>query len=305
MKLIFREISSVFVIVLSAISLNGSAQSVSITANNNTIRIGEQVKLKLAVENAGSPVGWFILPDSIPHLEIVGANKIDTVKNGKFFNYYQTLTLTSFDSGRWNFPALVHAGLKMATLPVEISVMPVDVSQMQDYHDIKDIEEVAPATPWVYIIIIALLILLIAFVLSWWYRKKKKVVMKPANGLSPLEWALKELDKLDPVNIKNEQDAKTYYSAITNIAYSFFDLYWQKQSLHQTTSEWMINLQDLSITNEVKIEFFQVIRLADAVKFAKFQPPVTENENAKNATITMVKKVSLLHNDIHSPYYQK
>jgi len=84
-------------------------------ADTDKIRIGEQVKLELSakvdlnqLKAANLRLTFPNLPDSFNHWEVVDRSKLDTVTNANnnetFFK--QTFTLTSFDSGRWDIPAL-------------------------------------------------------------------------------------------------------------------------------------------------------------------------------------------------------
>jgi len=290
--------------LLSCITSNVFSQTIRVQADRDRIFIGEQVKLTLSVEGGKAGMSWFRFPDSVNHLEIVGRSKIDTVLKGSYTNYYQTISITSFDSGRWEFPSLSLAGVSQTTTPISIDVLPVDVSQMEDYNDIKDIEEVQRQTNWLIVGIIAAITLLAIGMVYWLIIKKKKVIV-PATVLkgnqSPLEWALSEINKLNAQNLQRHE-AKKYYSELSNIGRTFFHMQLQEQSQQKTTDEWMINLQSLPVDNDIKTAFFQFLRLADTVKFAKYLPPETENEVSVHAIKQMLQKVSLLHSNIYSKY---
>lgn len=292
---------------LSFIQICVSAQTVKVAANRNKIFIGEQVKLKFSIEKGKAGINWFQFPDSINHFEIVEKSKIDTVLNGSYTNYYQTISITSFDSGLWEFPSLSLAGINQATNPISINVLPVDVSKMQDYNEIKDIEEVKPENNWLIVGILAAITLISIIVIYWLLKKKKAAVSKPLlkGNLTPLEWALAELNKLNAKNIQTPVEIKRYYSELTNISRTFFSMQLQQHSLQQTTDEWMVNLQPLPVANEIKTAFFQFLRLADTVKFAKYLPPARENEISAEAIKLMLQKVSLLQSDLHSNYQPK
>jgi hypothetical protein len=64
----------------------------------------------------------------------------------------------------------------------------------------------------------------------------------------------------------------------------------------------MMTLQPLSVDSETKTSFFQVLRLADTVKFAKYLPHARDNETSVEVIKNMLQKVSLLHSPIHSNY---
>lgn len=212
-------------IILLNIQSNLFSQTVKAEVDRDRIFIGEQIKLKLSAERAKAGITWFSFPDSVNHIEIVKRSKIDTVLNGNYTNYYQTISITSFDSGRWDFPPLSLAGIAQSTPPVSIDVLPVDVSKMQDYNDIKDIEEAKRGNNGLITFIIAVITLLSLAIIYWLLTKKKKTVLPDPglNGkLSPLEWAMAELNKLNPQNLNTPAEVKKYYSDLTNISRTFF-----------------------------------------------------------------------------------
>jgi hypothetical protein len=291
--------------VLSSVTSQLFSQTAKAGVDKDKIFIGEQIKLKLAVEGGRAGIKWFSFPDSLNHFEIVKRGKIDTVLNGKFTNYYQIITITSFDSGRWEFPSLFIPGLAQPTPPVTVDVMPVDVSQMEDYNDIKDIEEVRAENDRMLVGIVAFITLLSIAMIYWLFTKKRKVfvITRTSKGsLSPLEWAIEELNKLKDQSLNTPAEVKKYYSGLTDISRTFFYRQLQQKSLQQTTDEWMTTLHPLAIDNDTKTSFFQVLRLADTVKFAKYLPHSRDNDTSVEVTKNMLQKVSLLHSSIHSNY---
>lgn len=297
-----------FGLILLSSQSNLFSQTVKAAVDRDRIFIGEQIRLKLSVEQGKAGITWFRFPDSLNHLEVVKRGKIDTVLSGNYTNYYQTISITSFDSGRWEFPPLSLAGIRQSTLPLSIDVLPVDVSKMQEYNDIKDIEEVKPENNGWITAIIAFITLLSIAAIYWLLIKKKKLSVSniPLKGnVSPLEWALAELSKLHAPNPSDPVAVKKYYSDLNTISRTFFNMQLQQHSLQQTTDEWMVGLQPLSVDNGIKTSFFQFLRLADTVKFAKYLPPERENETSLDITKIMMQKVSLLHSGLHSTYQPK
>lgn len=302
------NISFIILVLLSCFYATSFSQTVKAQVDKDRIFIGEQIKLKLSVEGGRAGITWFHFPDSMNHIEVVRKSKIDTVLNGSYTNYYQTVFLTSFDSGRWEFPALAIASINRFTTPIAIDVLPVDVSKMQDYNDIKDIEEVEQVNNWLIIATIAAITLLSIAVIIWLIVKKKKVIIlneiKKGN-ISALDWAVAELKKLQIPNELAPAEVKKYYSEMVDISRTFFKMQLLHQMQQQTTDEWMITLQPLQVENEIKIAFFQFLRLADTVKFAKHLPVSSESETSQEAIIQMMQKVSLLHSPIYSNYQPK
>ncbi|WP_018616262.1 hypothetical protein [Segetibacter koreensis] len=306
----YRKIYIVFFIGLISLSIQSNlfSQTVKASVNRDRIFIGEQIILKLSVENGKGGTSWFSFPDSVNHIQVVKRSKIDTVVKGNFTNYYQTISITSFDSGRWDFPPLSLPRINQSTSPISIEVLPVDVSKMQDYNDIKDIEEVKPGNNWLITAVIAAITLMSIAAVYWLLIRKKKVAKTETvlqGKLSPIEWAMAELNKLNGQNPQSPIEVKKYYSDLTNISRTFFNMQLQQRSLQQTTDEWMINLQPLQVDKEIKTAFFQILRLSDTVKFAKYLPPSNENQTSVLAIKQMLQKVSLLHSPIHSNFQPK
>ena len=93
------------------------SQTLQTITDKKDILIGEQIKITLKSPMDGL-TKWIVLPDSIPHFEIVETGKPDTTNfkdDSKAIE--QTITFTSFDSGRWTFR---HCLLSLPELPVRL-----------------------------------------------------------------------------------------------------------------------------------------------------------------------------------------
>ena len=130
------------VILFLCISSFSFAQKISATVDRDKILIGEQIELKILVtdvdKNTADVSQWFNLPDSFNHFEIVKRLPIDTISNSGLVSYSQKIMLTSFDSGYWQIPAAnvsFNDKQSINAMPINISVLPVDVSNLKDYHD--------------------------------------------------------------------------------------------------------------------------------------------------------------------------
>lgn len=292
-----------FAVALFAVHSAAYAQAIKTRIDRTKIRIGEQIKLELVVEGARTTPAWFQFPDSVNHIEVVSRSKIDTAISAGHIVYKQVVTLTSFDSGRWEFPPLAIAGIPQVTSPFYIDVMSVDVSKLKDYNDIHEIEEVEPESNWLLIAIIIAAALVLAAII-WWLikRRKKKPKAVIQTNLSPLEWALAELKKLDRSALQSPAEVKRFYSELTRISRTYFNMQLQQGALHKTTDEWMTALQPLEVDSNIKTSFFQVLRLADAVKFAKYIPASAEHTASVEALQAMFEKVALLHSQLYAKY---
>ena len=281
-------------LVLVLLSVSAFAQTITAEIDRDRIFIGEQVQLQLKITNFDPRdkiiQNWFNLPDTINHLEVVERQKVDTIEVNGMYSFEQKITLTSFDSGQWEIPPLMvivndRVNNKInteASRPLAIQVLPVDVSELADYHDIKEIIEVEEKNnPAIIAIIIVLTLACLFGLYKLAKAKKKSVIARPVLGnKSPLDWALAELDKLAGQNLSTAIEVKRYYQQLTDICRQFFHQQFQQAALQQTTDEWMLQLQSSPVEAGTKTAFFQMLRLADTVKFAKYLPPSGENEGA-------------------------
>jgi hypothetical protein len=174
-------------------------------------------------------------------------------------------------------------------------VLPVDVSQLKDYHDIKEIVEVKDEKSKL-IIILLIIVTLIAFALVIWLtRRKRKIIIETLHhegNLEPLDWALTELNKLREESLPSKGLVKQFYQRMTDISRQYFYRQLRHSAIHQTSDEWMFSLQDMPVDNQTKTSFFQFIRLADTVKFAKYLPPAEEHEHSLHTAANMFKSVA-------------
>lgn len=280
-------------------SSTSSAQTISAGVDREKIRIGEKILLTIKVEDVkpNSINSWLNFPDTVNHFEVVERGKIDTIKVDGTVNYQQIINITSFDSGRWQIPALslpVANGTVLKTNSIEIDILPVDVSHLKDYNDVKEIVEVEGENSKLLIILLIIATLIALAIVIWLTRNKKKLVQAPkvVDNRLPLEWAIAELNKLRDENLPSQGLVKQFYQRFTDISRQYFYRQLNHSAIHQTTDEWMLALQDLPIDNQAKTPFFQSIRLADTVKFAKYLPPQNEHENSLLSAVEIFKSVA-------------
>ena len=283
-------------------------QSASSTIDRNKILLGEQVNLQLKAEDINTRMfflqDWFSIPDSISHIQVVKRSAIDTINVGGVTTFTQMLTITSFDSGKWKLGPLqlimqdrtTGNQTVLQTDSVVLEVLPVDVSNMQNYHDVKDILDVeVKPNYWLYVAIAASAIVLI--ILIWLMvkgSKKKKVELpKPAYKGTPLEHALQQIKELESEDLAKQQ-VKLFYTRLSEILRNYFNDRFNVHSSHATSDELMVLLSVYLQDEKYRTEFYQLLRLSDAVKFAKYIPSTEQNEKAVKTAIETLQHVDKL-----------
>lgn len=288
------------------------AQKASATLDRDKMLIGEQAILQVKLEdiNPNTTVvkSWFNPKDTSDKLEFVKREAIDTVNVNGATNLVQKITITSFDSGRWALPELsvvvkdIASG-KETTLtadPVTLSVVPVDVSTLQEYHDIKDIIEVEiTKNPWIIIAFAVLLILLLVIVAIIVRRmikkpKKKKVVKKSPTQATPLQVALKQLSVLRKQQADGTPDIRHLYTTLDHICREYIHATMPIQALKQTTDELMVALNSQLPGGAVRKDFSRVLHVCDAVKFAKYVPGSSEHIAAIEDAAACIQQIDQL-----------
>jgi LPXTG-motif cell wall-anchored protein len=167
-RLIF---SSIFLFVVQITNAQGGA-TIKATVDKNRILIGQPLQLTIEARLSQEATTSFVNIDSINHFEFLGKPLIDSANEDGSRIIKEIYKITSFDSGHWVIPSFILSkGIKTDTIPVDVLFSEVDPNQ--DYHDIKDIIEVAPPKKkqwWWYI---AGGVLLLAIITIYLFRKKK------------------------------------------------------------------------------------------------------------------------------------
>ncbi len=286
-------------------AISSFSQTVSASLDRNKILIGEQVTLQLKAdidEADYSLVSWYNFPDTINHIEVVNRSSIDTIETSGTISFVQTLTLTSFDSGLWQLPQLQiilqNKSGKQLTLKADslsLQILPVDVSNLKDYHDIKSIIQVqAQDNWWMYAAIALAAIILIALIVWLWLKKRKKKIIPVKKSVikgSALDWAMEQLDLLQKENYPAKDQTKIFYTRLDEIYRTYIDEQINAGVLQMTSDELMIRMKVYLSKENIRTKFFQLLRLADAVKFAKYLPDNLQNNESLETARDTIKYI--------------
>jgi hypothetical protein len=267
------------------------APSLKTSVDRRHILIGEQIKFNVQASFRSNAyhVTWFNVPDSFDHFEIVIRGKIDTAASNGILTFQQTLTLTSFDSGLYAIPALpvsfdplvddTTLNLFTDSIPINISYSPLDSTET--FHDIKTIIEVKDQVPlWMWIGGAALLILLIVCIiyLIKYLKNRKKTVPLFNSKLTPFDEAMQSLSMLQKEELLYKGEVKLFHTRLSDIFKRYLSRKTQKNVLNLTSSDILLLLNDTLLSKADTSIMAGVLRMTDAVKFAKFYPHKEESE---------------------------
>jgi len=256
-----------------------------ISVNRSRILIGEQLELTLKLEmlSGGRMTQWPQLPDSLNHFEVLKRGGIDSVLSGNKMTYTESLTLTSFDSGHWVLPAVSfmagNISLKSDSLAIDVTNV---VLKGNDYNDIKEIIEVQePGFDWKkWLPYVFGILLLLALFLYWVKnRKKEPVIEKPVSRSTAYEEAMAELKKLKAEQLPEKGEIKHFYSRLYDIYRIYLGRYSGTKLLQSTTDDLLVIMKE-TLPSAGFSRIAEVLRIADAVKFAKYPSSVPESANS-------------------------
>jgi BatD DUF11 like domain len=295
-----------FIVFLTCFTLSAKAQSVQVEAklDQPTIRIGDQTNLRLIVhQQAKDKVNFPKLADTISgKLQIVGS-KLDTVFDKNDHNKVtvtQSYTVTSFDQGSYTIPSYSFGSatgvLKSNELTLMVQTVQVDTTKA--IYDIKQPLTVS-YTFWDWLrdnwgwVVIGLAVILLIGGLIWYFKKRPKVatVVKEVKPDIPAHTiALSKLQQLRDKKLWQQDEAKAYYSELSDIMREYLEKRYAVKTHEKTTDEIFASLKYVSIANEYRTKLNQVLILADLVKFAKEKPLPVDNELSMENALGFVLK---------------
>jgi len=271
--------------------------------DKNDILIGQQIqyKVKASFPTGAFNVHWLSLPDSIAHFELVDKSKIDSSFDNNKTVLQQTITLTSFDSGRWNTPAFLinfdpvndDTTINIFSDSIPINVGYATPDSTNQLRDIKPIYEVTIKSYFWYFFAVAVLILLLVGYFLWRYFKnrKKEPELQFKSRLSAYDEAMQELGKLKKLDLQNSEGLRQYHSSLARIFKWYLSRNQKINILNKTTGDVLVLLSNSNLSANITSSAATALRCGDAVKFAKYLPEATESEACLNEIVKIINAI--------------
>jgi hypothetical protein len=263
-----------------------NAVSVRAWVDSTDYLIGDPIAVHVLVQHPKGATVQPVLEDTLAGFAIL--QRIPPEPQGE--NATATgVVVARYDTGSATVPPLVYfyrlpgaAPDTVSTPPVAITVhaMPVDTSQA-----IKDLKPPL-SVPWTFaeIALYAGLVLLVGALgyLAYWYWKKRKrskrgeVYVPPPKA--PHVLAYEELAVLKEKKLWQQGLIKQYYSEVTEVLRRYIERRFVVMALEETTDEILAGLRSKQLGDGVMAETEKILKRADLVKFAKYQPGIPEHE---------------------------
>lgn len=282
---------------------------VSAQVDSTTLVLGDQTTLHLsATASEGELIQMPDLEKQLgSDLVVVERSKIDTLKqkDGRT-TYSQDVVLTSFkDTLLYVEPLAFTANgdtIRSNSFSLNV-IMPFDRAAMDSTEAITDIKPVMRPKIWWWGITRWILLGLLlaglgtgAYFGYQWYLKHRKEDEKPVNPelLRPCdEVALEKLDKIKEEKVWQSGEHKKYFSELTFVIREYIGRRYDIRSTEKTSDETLSALKPILMESEQKEQYQKLekmLRLADLVKFAKWQPTPDENEVSLLSAYNFVKE---------------
>lgn len=291
-------------LMLLTIATTASAQRIKATAtiDSTNILLGDQVKLFLEIDHPKNiDITFPEVPDLLDgHIEVLSRSKIDTFEldDENFQKQIQSFIITAFDSGSYHVPPLwfkIDLENRVDSIPtnsVTLNVHSFEIDTSRGPTDIKMPYD-APVTlkealPYVFGVMLIAAILFFIFYAIKRRMNKQPIFVLPKKPKEPAHIiALRELDRIKKQKLWQQPGkSKQYYSEVTETLRKYIDSLFHIPAMEQTSDETIesFRTQKDLLKEKTLQNLIQMLKLADLVKFAKYQPtPDDDNLTLMNA----------------------
>jgi len=278
-------------LLLMIVSFHLQAQNIQVFADTDSSEyvVGDYINYTLELRyTKGITVTIPSIKDSIPNLEFIKEETLVKEESGTEILELHKYVFSKYDSSDVQIPSYnityTVDGTNIQYIrvnPINILVRTVDVDAQSDIQDVKD--PVRIPLDWLIIIIVILVLVIVALASFFGYRYYKKKHLpqqeqKVRITVLPYQMALTKLHELEDKKLWQQGLIKDYHSEITGIIRDYFEERFHFQALEMTTPEILSSIKSRDVKIEVVAKTDEFLTNADLVKFAKFQPMPTVNE---------------------------
>jgi hypothetical protein len=261
------------------------SSGVQTLVDRRAIRLGDPAVLTLTITlpETSTLDASTLWSDTVPHVEWLSPWRADTTTLAGKRRISYTRGFTSFDSGRWVIPApaFIIDGRRFSgdTVGVEVGTVPLTG---EDYRDIGDILEAEEASEGRSRLLYALLVGLLLSAATWWLfrvRRRRREAMTPFSR-SPedaFSKAMSGLDALTGTDLKGDSGIRELHTSLYGILRTYLREAhgWRVSSL--TTGDLLALLASHGEDRDELARVAGVLRLSDAVRFARHLPSMEES----------------------------
>jgi len=229
------------------------------------------------------------LPDTLTQLELIAREEPVFTEDEKLKTTIYSFILAGYDSVRAVIPAVAvmyryvndTSYKKIITDSVVVNIHTVPVSTAEEIKDVKSPIIIPYNWNWLLLWVAVAIFLIAAGYFSYKKYKQKKLeqpVEKKIIIIPPHVKALAALENLESEQLWQKGFIKDYHSRITEIIRNYFEERFDLPAMELTTTETIEHLKNIKENDIILDITYNFLSNADLVKFAKFQPLETVNE---------------------------
>jgi len=271
---------------------NVQAQTISVGAYTDTTDylVGDFINYEIeVVARQNVEVVATVLPDTLNQLELIAREEPVSTEDEKSKTTIFKFILAGYDSVRAVIPPVTvkyrttgdTSFKKIISDSVVVNIHTVPVSTAEDIKDVKFPITIPYNWMWLLLWIGIAIFLIVAGYYSYKkYRQKKleQPVEKKIITIPPHIRALAALENLEKEQLWQKGFIKDYHSRITEIIRNYFEERFDLPAMELTTTETIQHLKNINEKDLILNITYNFLSNADLVKFAKFQPLETVNE---------------------------
>ena len=256
------------------------------TITPEVIQIGDPVTVVVTVTHDPDAEVVFPEPLDLAPFEVLGEVRLSEEADEQLNRSRLELAVTAFELGVLPFPPLelevaspTGDSVVVVTEGTAVTVESVGRDESGELRDIKGPLaipfEVLRLLPWLIMAAVA------AFLVIWFYRRRRQRTPSevPVGGIPQppahlVAW--ESLDALEASGLLEAGNIKTYHIRLSDIMRVYVNGRFGLDAMEMTTGEVVTGLRHQGIESSIVTQFRQVLDRCDLVKFAKFQPDLSE-----------------------------
>jgi hypothetical protein len=280
-------------------------QEVTVTASvdSQSVLLGDWIRYSVEVKHpAAVPVTMPAMKDTLGSFDIVQQDSLVRREQDGTVELKKNFIIAKYEPGRFTIQpfAVQYSGTdgKMSTAesnPIPVEIRSVEIDTTQSIRDVKPPMTVPMSAEEIAMYVGIVLAMAGAGYGIYYYVKKRKKTggrveedLKP--DIPPHILALMQLDSLEAKRLLQAGEIKAYYSEATEIIRRYFELRYGIMALEMTSAEVMAQLEKFKMEKVTFSDIESLLTGSDLVKFAKYQPVASENEQVIPQARTIIER---------------
>ncbi|NLT52525.1 MAG: hypothetical protein GXX85_16610 [Ignavibacteria bacterium] len=290
--------------ILAIICNTVSAQGIRVKASTDSSKyfVGDYIVYTLqTVYDSDIKIELPPVKDSIKTLDYIAAYKPVIEEDNGVITQINKYVFSKYDSAEVIIPQQIVKyqlkGIKktLVTKSNEVKIL-VTTLPVQMSGEIKDVK--SPITlpfNWLIVVIalwISLVLIGIYFIVKifWWDKRKVQTAVTAEVKVFPHEAAINALNTLKNRKLWQSGKVKEYHTELTDIIRRYFEDRYYFSAMEMTSNEIMNKLRSKREAREIFDLVYDFFTNADLVKFAKFHPLASVNEEMMNQAYKIVEE---------------